>query len=67
MIVGNYEIGIGGDLILEIDGRPMNQRESLTSALRRKRPGDTVRLKIFRDGQVKEMNVTLGGSEGTRL
>ena len=67
VIVGNYEIGIGGDLILEIDGRPMNQRESLTSALRRKRPGDTVRLKIFRDGQVKEMNVTLGGSEGTRL
>ncbi len=67
VIVGNYEIGIGGDLILEIDGRPMNERDSLTSALRRKRPGDTVRLKLFRDGQVTEMNVTLGGSDGTRL
>jgi len=66
-IVGNYEIGIGGDLIMEIDGRPMNQRDSLSRFMRRKRPGDEVELKIFRDGREQTVRVVLGGQQGTRL
>ena len=62
-IVGNYEIGVGGDLILSIDGRPMNQRESLTRFMRRKRPGDVVELKIFRDNREVTVKITLGSQE----
>ncbi len=64
--VYNYEIGVGGDLIMEIDGRPMNQRDSLTRYLRRRRPGDTVKLKIFRDGRSSEIEITLSGTQGAR-
>ncbi len=67
VIVGNFELGIGGDLIMEIDGRPMNTRDALRRYLRRKRPGDTIHLKIFRNGRVIEVNVTLGGARGERL
>ncbi len=67
VIVGNFELGIGGDLIMEIDGRPMNTRDALRRYLRRKRPGDTIRLKIFRNGRVLERDVTLGGARGERL
>jgi S1-C subfamily serine protease len=61
--VQNYEIGIGGDLIMEIDGRPMNERDSLSRVMRRKRPGDVVTLKIFRDGQEQNVEVTLGSAQ----
>ena len=67
VIVGNFELGIGGDLIMEIDGRPMNTRDALRRYLRRKRPGDTIRLKIFRSGRIMEVEVTLGGARGERL
>jgi putative serine protease PepD len=59
-IVGNNEIGIGGDLIVAVDGQPMNQQDSLTRVLRGKRPGDTVRIEIVRDGQRQSLTATLG-------
>jgi S1-C subfamily serine protease len=65
--VSNYEIGIGGDLIMAIDDRPMNRRDSLTRYLRRKRPGDSVTLKIFRNGRAQEIEITLAGREDERL
>ncbi len=67
VIVGNYEIGIGGDLILEIDGTPMNRRESLSRFLRHKRPGDVIQLKIFRDGKTRTLKIKLGSTKGVRL
>ncbi len=65
--VSNYEIGIGGDLIMEIDGNTMAERDSLTRYLRRRRPGDVITLKIFRDGKTSEVKITLGGTEGTQM
>jgi len=54
-------------LIMEIDGQPMNRSDSLTRYLRHKRPGDVVKLKVFRDGRTQTIEVTLGGEQGTRL
>jgi S1-C subfamily serine protease len=65
--VYNYTIAIGGDLIMEIDGRPMNRRDSLTRYLRRRRPGDAIKLKIFRRGNIEEVSITLGQGAETRL
>jgi S1-C subfamily serine protease len=53
-------VTIGGDLLVEIDGQPINEDFDLTLALNRKRPGDTVTLGIYRGSQRMEVRATLG-------
>lgn len=54
-------IGVGGDIIVAIDDRPVRQFDDLLIHLvRTTRPGDTVRLTVIRDGQEQEVRVTLG-------
>ncbi len=65
--VYNYTIAVGGDLIMKIDGRVMNERDSLSRYLRRKRPGDVIKLTIFRNGETREVEITLGDSEASRI
>ncbi len=65
-IIGNYEIPVGGDLIMAIDGRAVEGREALTRAMSQKRPGDTMELTVFRGGRTFKMRVKLGEGS-TRL
>jgi S1-C subfamily serine protease len=60
VMVYNYAIGIGGDLIMAIDGQPVKQVDSLTRILARKRPGDKLNLTIYRNGRKMNVTVTLG-------
>jgi putative serine protease PepD len=62
-VIGNYEIPIGGDLIMNIDGRAVESSDSLSRAIERKRPGDILELTIYRDGRTRNIRVKLG--EGT--
>lgn len=64
VIVGNYQLNIGGDLILAIDGQAANRNDVLSRAMQGKRPGDTLRLTLFRNGERVNVNVTLGEWEG---
>jgi S1-C subfamily serine protease len=48
----NERIYIGGDILTEIDGKPIGSQEELRLALEAKRPGDTVRVTLYR-GQSK--------------
>jgi S1-C subfamily serine protease len=57
--IGNVELGIGGDLILAIDGQQVEREDSLVRAVSRKRVGDVVNLMIFRDGRVIHVPVKL--------
>jgi len=66
VIVGNYEIGIGGDLIMAIDGQPLDTQDALRRILRRHRPGDVVELTIFRDGRTRKVKVELAAAEEFR-
>jgi S1-C subfamily serine protease len=51
----------GGDLIIEVDGRPVHVFGDLMSYLMtNKSPGDSIVLKIIRDNQEKEISLTLG-------
>ncbi len=51
----------GGDLIVAIDGKPVLTFDDLLGYLiKNKKPGDTVVLTIVRDGQEREVNLTLG-------
>ncbi len=60
VLMGNYQIGIGGDLIMAIDGVKADRLDALSRALARKRPGDKVELTLFRNGRKVNLTVTLG-------
>jgi S1-C subfamily serine protease len=60
VIVGNYSLGVGGDLIIAVEGEAVEGNDSLQKALARKRAGDTLRLTVFRNGRSVQISVTLG-------
>ncbi len=47
------------DIIIEIDGQKLDEKNNLVSVLGAKQVGDTVELKILRDGKEKTLTVTL--------
>ena len=51
-----------GDMITEIDGRPIKSNNDLLLTLEKYKPGDQVRLKVIRDDRPTTVNVTLGSS-----
>jgi S1-C subfamily serine protease len=57
--VGNQPLGIGGDLILSIDGVKADRIDAISRAVARKRPGDKVVVKIYRSGKASDVPVTL--------
>ncbi len=58
--VGNTYIFVGGDIVVEIDGKPTGTKEEGTSIIGGKEAGDTLNLKIWRNGTFKDITVTLG-------
>src|SRR5260370_27578937 len=46
VLVGNERLGIGGDLITAIDGKAVTEPDALARAIARKRPGETISVKI---------------------
>jgi S1-C subfamily serine protease len=57
--IGNVELGIGGDLIIAIDGQPVEREDALVRALSHKRVGDTITLTIVRNGRTFNLPVKL--------
>jgi S1-C subfamily serine protease len=52
-----------GDLILAIDGQTLKSADDLLSAQEKYKVGDTVTLLLLRDGQRREVKVTLGAAQ----
>ncbi len=50
----------GGDCIVSVDGKPVASQLDLNLVLNRKRPGDTVKLEMYRGREKMEVQVTLG-------
>jgi hypothetical protein len=48
-----------GDVLVQFDGKPIENLEDFTYVLRSKKPGDTVVVKVLRDGKPLEAKVTL--------
>jgi S1-C subfamily serine protease len=65
VIVGSYRVGVGGDLIMAVDGRPVEGQDSLQRALTRKRAGDTLDLLVYRNGRTQKIQVRLGEAPQT--
>ncbi|MGH9728034.1 MAG: Do family serine endopeptidase [Candidatus Acidiferrales bacterium] len=49
-----------GDIILALNGEPINSYGDLTARIASTAPGTSVQLKVFRDGKTFELPVTLG-------
>jgi S1-C subfamily serine protease len=61
VIVGGFrELGIGGDLIVAVEGEPVTSKETLQRALDRHRGGDVLALTIYRNGSSQKVQVKLG-------
>jgi S1-C subfamily serine protease len=58
--IGRYQIPLDGDIIIAIDGEPVNDFQELMVYLETQTTvGDTVELTIIRDGEEKVVQVTL--------
>jgi S1-C subfamily serine protease len=60
VLVGNERLGVGGDFITAVDGKPVTESDALARAIARKRPGDTITVKVFRAGKLLDVAVKLG-------
>ena len=49
-----------GDVIVQVDNKPVTDVQSLSDALLRKNPGDTVAVTVYRGNQQMTVNVKLG-------
>jgi S1-C subfamily serine protease len=55
---GQYSTG--GDVILEVDGHKVIRPDDLARLVASKKPGEKVTMTVLRDGQRKQVTVTLG-------
>ena len=57
--IGNVELGIGGDLIVAIDGQPVVREDALIRLISQKHVGDTITLTLNRNGRTVKLPVKL--------
>ena len=59
VVIGGGAVLIGGDLIMEVDGKPVDRQDAIPRALSRKRAGDALDITVFRAGRKVKLSVTL--------
>jgi S1-C subfamily serine protease len=60
VLAGLQRLVIGGDIVVTIDGRQVESSLDLNVILNQKRPGDVIRLSVYRANQTMDLSVTLG-------
>jgi S1-C subfamily serine protease len=61
VVVGNtYQLGIGGDLIVGVEGHAVDSADGLRRAMDKKRSGDVLTVTVSRSGRNVDVKVTLG-------
>ncbi len=58
--VAGTDYQMGGDIIVAADGKPVRTTEDLRDAISSRKPGDKVRLEIYRGSKKRTVVVTLG-------
>jgi S1-C subfamily serine protease len=58
--IGSRELLLGGDVITQIDGRPVRSMDQVIAAVDSKKPGDELELKVLRGARSSVVTVTLG-------
>jgi putative serine protease PepD len=60
VVVAGETYVLGGDIIVAFDGRQVSSIEQLRDAIAERKPGDKVKLAIYRDAKKTSVTVTLG-------
>ncbi len=60
VVVQGESYQVGGDLIVAVDGKPVSTYEQLRDAVARHKPGEKMKLEIYRNGSKKSVTATLG-------
>ncbi len=60
IVGGAYQLAVGGDLIVAVEGQPVTTRDALQKVMDRKRGGDMLVLTIYRRGRTMDIKVKLG-------
>jgi len=60
VIVQGTSYPLGGDIIVAVDGQPVSTFEQLRDAVAQKKPGDKLKLDLYRHGQKLTVRVKLG-------
>lgn len=58
--IGNMPVRFGGDIIVAVNGEPLEDQGQLSNILLLQKPGSTVTLTVVRNGRQIQLPVTLG-------
>lgn len=58
--VGNAILVVGGDILVAVDGEKVESAEAFHRMMKSRRPGDKIRLTLWRGREKKEIEVKLG-------
>lgn len=59
--IEGVKVNLGGDIITEVDGKPISSMEDVINAVNSAQPGDKMELTLLRgDNETKHVTVTLG-------
>jgi S1-C subfamily serine protease len=58
-------LGVGGDLITALDGKPVEENNALARVMAKKRAGDKLDLTVLRNGHAMTISLTL--TEGPEM
>ncbi|MGC9022357.1 MAG: S1C family serine protease [Dissulfurimicrobium sp.] len=62
--LGNHVYPVGGDIIVAIDGKPVDSDTAVIRFLQTKEPGSTVQVSFYRDKELKTIKFRLGQRPG---
>jgi S1-C subfamily serine protease len=65
-LVGNSMMILGGDLLVEVDGQPIDSKARLDRIVDNKRPGESIQVKFYRQKKLVTMDVPLIGQGSVR-
>jgi len=60
VVVAGQTYTLGGDIIVAVDGKAISTTGELRDAIAAHKPGDKIKLRIYRDAKARTMTVTLG-------
>jgi S1-C subfamily serine protease len=60
VVVAGESYRVGGDIIVEVDGKPVKTTEDLRDVVSAKKPGDKLKVEAYRGDDKRTFEVTLG-------
>jgi S1-C subfamily serine protease len=66
VVLAGESYNLGGDILVEADGKPVSSLGTLRDLVAAKKPGDTLRLVVYRNGKRKTIDLKLGRQPGTK-